>query len=41
MDTFIQFAIAASQFAMDDSGLVIGPEKHPRPCRVAWKDARP
>jgi 3-oxoacyl-[acyl-carrier-protein] synthase II len=26
MDVFIQYAIAASQFAMDDAGLAIGPE---------------
>src|SRR6478735_6913958 len=26
MDVFIQYAIAASQFAMDDASLVIGPE---------------
>src|SRR5688572_20057229 len=26
MDVFIQYAIAASQFAMDDSGLTIAPE---------------
>jgi 3-oxoacyl-[acyl-carrier-protein] synthase II len=26
MDVFIQYAIAASQFAMDDAGLTIGPE---------------
>ena len=30
MDIFIQFAIAASQFAMDDSKLVITPEVAPR-----------
>ena len=29
MDVFIQYAIAASQFAMDDSGLVITPENAP------------
>jgi 3-oxoacyl-[acyl-carrier-protein] synthase II len=29
MDVFIQYAIAASQFAMDDSGLVIAPENAP------------
>ena len=30
MDLFIQFAIAASQFAMDDAGLVVTPETAPR-----------
>ena len=30
MDIFIQYAIAASQFAMDDSGFVITPELGPR-----------
>ena len=30
MDLFIQFAVAASQFAMDDSGLVLTPETAPR-----------
>jgi 3-oxoacyl-[acyl-carrier-protein] synthase II len=30
MDIFIQFAIAASQFAMDDSGLEVSPEVAPR-----------
>ncbi len=30
MDVFIQYAIAASQFAMDDSGFVITPELGPR-----------
>jgi len=30
IDVFIQFAIAASQFAMDDSGLTIGPENATR-----------
>jgi len=30
MDIFIQFAIAASQFAMDDSGLKVTPEIGPR-----------
>jgi 3-oxoacyl-[acyl-carrier-protein] synthase II len=30
IDVFIQYAIAASQFAMDDSGLKIGPETGPR-----------
>ena len=30
MDIFIQFAIAASQFAMDDARLTIGPEVGPR-----------
>ena len=30
IDVFIQYAIAASQFAMDDSGLKIGPENGPR-----------
>jgi len=30
MDVFIQYAIAASQFAMDDSGLKITPEQAPR-----------
>jgi len=30
MDVFIQFAIAASQFAMDDAGLTITPEAAPR-----------
>jgi 3-oxoacyl-[acyl-carrier-protein] synthase II len=30
MDVFIQYAIAASQFAMDDSGLQITPELSPR-----------
>jgi 3-oxoacyl-[acyl-carrier-protein] synthase II len=30
MDIFIQFAIAASQFAMDDSGLRVTPELGPR-----------
>jgi 3-oxoacyl-[acyl-carrier-protein] synthase II len=30
MDVFIQYAIAASQFAMDDAGLTIGPEFAPR-----------
>jgi 3-oxoacyl-[acyl-carrier-protein] synthase II len=30
MDIFIQYAIAASQFAMDDSGFVITPEMGPR-----------
>jgi 3-oxoacyl-[acyl-carrier-protein] synthase II len=30
MDIFIQFAIAASQFAMDDSGLKVTPEIAPR-----------
>ncbi len=30
MDVFIQYAIAASQFAMDDAGLVITPELAPR-----------
>ena len=30
MDIFIQFAIAASQFAMDDSGLKVTPEVAPR-----------
>jgi 3-oxoacyl-[acyl-carrier-protein] synthase II len=29
MDVFIQYAIAAAQFAMDDSGLVISPENAP------------
>jgi 3-oxoacyl-[acyl-carrier-protein] synthase II len=29
MDVFIQYAIAASQFAMDDSGLVVTPENAP------------
>jgi 3-oxoacyl-[acyl-carrier-protein] synthase II len=29
MDVFIQYAIAASQFAMDDSGLVVTPENGP------------
>ncbi len=30
MDVFIQYAIAASQFAMDDAGLTITPETGPR-----------
>ena len=30
MDVFIQYAIAASQFAMDDAGLIIAPENAPR-----------
>src|SRR5919198_6503104 len=30
MDVFIQYAIAASQFAMDDASLTIGPELAPR-----------
>jgi 3-oxoacyl-[acyl-carrier-protein] synthase II len=30
MDLFIQFAVAASQFAMDDSGLVLTPDTAPR-----------
>jgi 3-oxoacyl-[acyl-carrier-protein] synthase II len=30
MDVFIQFAIAASQFAMDDAGLTVTPEMAPR-----------
>jgi 3-oxoacyl-[acyl-carrier-protein] synthase II len=30
IDVFIQFALAASQFAMDDSGLTIGPENATR-----------
>src|SRR5947209_14620938 len=30
MDIFIQYAVAASQFAMDDSGLPITPENAPR-----------
>src|SRR5918999_2427804 len=30
MDIFIQFAVAASQFAMDDARLTIGPELGPR-----------
>jgi len=30
MDLFIQFAVAASQFAMDDAGLVVTPETAPR-----------
>ncbi|MGE0040186.1 MAG: beta-ketoacyl-ACP synthase II [Vicinamibacterales bacterium] len=30
MDIFIQFAIAAAQFAMDDSGLQVTPENAPR-----------
>ena len=30
MDIFIQFAVAASQYAMDDSGLAITPELAPR-----------
>ena len=30
IDVFIQYAIAASQFAMDDSGLTIGPENATR-----------
>jgi 3-oxoacyl-[acyl-carrier-protein] synthase II len=30
MDVFIQYAIAAAQFAMDDSGLKVTPEKAPR-----------
>src|SRR5215468_10483197 len=30
MDIFIQYAIAASQFAMDDSGLTVTPEEAPR-----------
>ena len=30
MDIFIQFAVAASQFAMDDARLTIGPELAPR-----------
>ena len=30
MDIFIQYAIAASQFAMDDSGLTVTPELSPR-----------
>jgi 3-oxoacyl-[acyl-carrier-protein] synthase II len=30
IDAFIQYAIAASQFAMDDSGLTIGPENATR-----------
>jgi 3-oxoacyl-[acyl-carrier-protein] synthase II len=30
MDVFIQYAIAASQFAMDDAALTIGPELAPR-----------
>src|SRR5690348_14426466 len=30
MDVFIQYAIAASQFAMDDAGLTITPEMGPR-----------
>src|SRR4030095_9505306 len=29
MDVFIQYAVAASQFAMDDSGLTITPENAP------------
>jgi 3-oxoacyl-[acyl-carrier-protein] synthase II len=29
MDVFIQYAVAASQFAMDDSGLIITPENAP------------
>ena len=29
MDVFIQYAIAAAQFAMDDSGLTITPENAP------------
>ena len=34
MDVFIQYAIAASQFAMDDSGLAITPENAPRRRRL-------
>ena len=30
MDVFIQYAIAAAQFAMDDSGLKVTPELAPR-----------
>src|SRR5438094_6179577 len=30
MDVFIQYAIAASQFAVDDAGLTISPEDAPR-----------
>ena len=30
MDVFIQYAIAASQFAVDDAGLTISPEEAPR-----------
>src|SRR5881394_3267639 len=30
MDVFIQYAIAASQFAADDAGLTISPEEAPR-----------
>src|SRR5947209_13562915 len=30
MDVFIQYAIAASQFAIDDAGLEITPERQPR-----------
>jgi 3-oxoacyl-[acyl-carrier-protein] synthase II len=30
MDVFIQYAIAASQFAMDDAGFVVSPEQAPR-----------
>ena len=30
MDVFIQYAIAAAQFAVDDAGLVITPEMGPR-----------
>src|SRR5439155_11998241 len=30
MDVFIQYAIAATQFAMDDAGLTISPEEAPR-----------
>ena len=30
MDVFIQYAIAASQFAVDDAGLTITPEDAPR-----------
>jgi 3-oxoacyl-[acyl-carrier-protein] synthase II len=30
MDVFIQYAIAASQFAMDDAGFVVSPEQGPR-----------
>ena len=32
MDVFIQFAIAAAQFAMEDSKLAITDENAPRPC---------
>ena len=30
MDVFIQYAIAAAQFAMDDAGLTIAPDRRPR-----------